>query len=46
MLCHVTVTGDAREEEMLKIARRARATGAMRKIIGILRVSEGVTEGA
>ena len=29
--------GDAREEAMLETARRARATGAMRKIIGILR---------
>ena len=46
LACCAHVTGDAREDATLKIARTARAAGAMRKIIGILRVSEGVTEGA
>ena len=34
MLCHVTVTGDAREDATLKTARTARVAGAMRIIVG------------
>ena len=36
MLCHVTVTGDAREDATLKTARTARVTGAMRIIVGVM----------
>ena len=36
MLCHVTVTGDAREDATLKTARTARMAGAMRIIVGVM----------
>ena len=42
-LAQETVTGNAREDAMLKTVAIARA-GAMRKIIAMLRGSEGVTD--